>query len=188
MASPRLARLCVKQPDPQIKYHYSDPIAFNEEKVELFHLNFHIPTLLKEAKKLPRKKVKEYKKTIQTFLMTASSFLVLPLRSMANTGVSPNVPATSTLPNHAEGIPPEILELLLKLLVISVGTAMIFGIILLVAAGVQRMLGNKKGATEWTTDIIRGLIQVMIASPVVFLVYYIISLLFRGSGWFVTPF
>ncbi|MBT2730486.1 hypothetical protein J7E63_27040 [Bacillus sp. ISL-75] len=136
-------------------------------------------------KKLPKKKIKEYKRIVQTFLATASSFMVLPLKSMANTFPSTGA---STLPTKAEGIPPELLELLLKLLVISVGSAVVFAAILLVAAGVKRMLGNRKESNEWTVDIIKGLVQVMVAVPVVFLIYYVVSLLFSGSGWFISPF
>lgn len=185
MVSPKVVRLFAKQPDPLIKYHYSSPILFQEEEVDLFHLNFHIPTLLKEAKRLPKKTIKDYKRNIQLFLATTTSFLALPLKSMANTLPSTSV---STLPKGAEGIPPEILELLFKLLVISVGSAVIFAAILLVAAGVKRMLGNKKESNEWTVDIIKGLVQVMVAVPVVFLIYYVVNLLFSGSGWFVSPF
>jgi uncharacterized membrane protein len=160
-------------------------ITFEDDVIRIEDLNFQLRTILKEVKKLPKKTVKKYKRTIQTFMTTVTGFLALPLTSMAKT--LPNMPA-STLPVKAEGIPPEILELLLKLLVISVGSAVIFGAILLVAAGVKRMLGNKKESNEWTVDIIKGLVQVMVAVPVVFLIYYIVSLLFSGSGWFISPF
>jgi hypothetical protein len=178
-------RLCVKNPDPLTNYCYSSPISIDDGTVGINSINFHIPTLLEEVKNLPRKKIKEYKRIIQTFLTTATSFMALPLKSMANT-----LPSTtaSTLPTHAEGIPPELLDLLLKLLVISVGSAVIFAAILLVAAGVKRMLGNRKESSEWTVDILKGLVQVMVAVPVVFMIYYVVSLLFKGSGWFISPF
>ncbi|MEH7374059.1 hypothetical protein [Neobacillus drentensis] len=185
MEQQKLVRFYVKKPDPLIKYSYSAPFVVKDEVIGNNQINFHIPTLIEEVKQLPKKKIKEYKRTIQAFLTTASSFLVLPLKSMA--APLQNMPA-STLPNHAEGIPPEILELLLKLLVISVGSAVIFAAILLVAAGVKRMLGNRKESSEWTVDILKGLVQVMVAVPVVFLIYYVVSLLFKGSGWFISPF
>jgi hypothetical protein len=168
-----------------INYSYSSPIIIEDEMTGFNQINFHIPTLVEEVKKLPKKKIKEYKRIVQTFLTTASSFMALPLKSMANT--LPSTGAT-TLPTHAEGIPPELLELLLKLLVISVGSAVVFAAILLVAAGVNRMLGKRKESSEWTIDIIKGLVQVMVSAPVVFLIYYVVSLLFSGSGWFISPF
>jgi Na+-driven multidrug efflux pump len=111
--------------------------------------------------------------------------MILPLRSMA----ARSVPVTATnLPQTAEGLPPELLALLLKLLVISVGAAIILSMILLVGAGVMKMFRKKKEANEWTVDIIKGLIQILVAVPVVFLIYYVANNLFSGSGWFVSPF
>jgi hypothetical protein len=94
---------------------------------------------------------------------------------------------TTTLPNTATGMPPELLELLLTLLKISVGVAVILAAILLVANGVGKMF-RINGMTQWAKDIVRGLIQVIVAVPIVFLIYYVANLLFGHSGWFVSPF
>jgi hypothetical protein len=157
----------------------------NRESIPFNNVNFHIPTLIEEVKQLSKSEKKEYKKVLKAFLMTVSSFMILPLRSMA----APSVPVTATnLPQTAEGLPPELLALLLKLLVISVGAAIILSMILLVGAGVMKMFRKKKEANEWTVDIIKGLIQILVAVPVVFLIYYVANNLFSGSGWFVSPF
>jgi Na+-driven multidrug efflux pump len=157
----------------------------NGESIPFNNVNFHIPTLIEEVKQLPKSEKKEYKRVLKTFLMTASSFMILPLRSMA----ASSVPTTATnLPKSAEGLPPELLALLLKLLVISVGASVILAAILLVGAGVMKMFRKKKEANEWTVDIIKGLIQILVAVPVVFLIYYVATNLFSGSGWFVSPF
>jgi hypothetical protein len=95
---------------------------------------------------------------------------------------------TTNLPESAVGMPPELLQLLLQILKISVGTAVLLSMILLVGAGVMRMFRKKKEATEWTTDIVKGLIQILIAVPIVFLIYFVVNLLFSNSGWFVSPF
>src|SRR5205085_4496929 len=126
-------------------------------------INFHIPTLIEEVISLPKSKIKQYKKTIQTFLVTASSFMILPLKSMAASSVPVG---TTNLPQSAVGMPPELLQLLLQILKISVGTAVLLSMILLVGAGVMRMFRKKKEATEWTTDIVKGLIQILIAVPI----------------------
>ena len=114
--------------------------------------------------------------------------MVLPLRSMAASSVPTQQIGTTNLPTSVDGMPPELLKLLLDLLKISVGTAVILSAILLVGAGVMRMLRKKKEATEWTTDIVKGLIQILVAVPIVFLIYFVVNLLFSNNGWFVSPF
>jgi hypothetical protein len=179
----------VKNPNTLVNYHYSEPIVIEKETVRFNNVNFHIPTLIKEVKSFPKSRIKQYKKTIQTFLVTASSFLIQsPLKSMANTTAHTQQLGTTTLPDRATGIPPELFELLIKLLVIAVGSAVIFAAILLVGAGVMKMLRKRKEANEWTTDILKGLIQILVAVPVVFLLYYVANQLFSTSGWFVSPF
>jgi hypothetical protein len=179
-----LVNLCVRKPDSLISYHFTNPIVIEQESMSINNANFHIPTLVKEVKRTPKSKLRQYKKTIQTFLITTSSFTMLPLRSMANTVIPTG---TTTLPQSATGMPPELLELLLTLLKISVGAAVVLAAILLVANAIGRMF-RINGMTQWAKDIVKGLVQVMIAVPVVFLIYYVANLLFSGSGWFVSPF
>jgi hypothetical protein len=172
----------VKNPNSLVKYHFSSPFTIETTRKPI--VNFHIPTLIKEVKQLPKKKRKEFITITKSFLATATTFLMLPLRSMAQSSIPVG---TTTLPNTATGMPPELLELLLTLLKISVGAAVILAAILLVANGVGKMF-KINGMTQWAKDIIRGLIQVLIAVPVVFLIYYLANLLFSGNGWFVSPF
>lgn len=179
-----LVNFCVKNPDTLVNYQLSNPILIEKDSV-----NFHIPTLIKEVKQLPKSKLHQYKKITQTFIATMTNFIMVsPLRSMANTSIPTGQMGTTNLPQSAIGMPPELLELLLKLLVIAVGTAVILAAILLVGAGVMKMLRKKKEANEWTIDIIKGLIQILVAVPVVFLIYYVSNLLFSGSIWHVSPF
>jgi uncharacterized membrane protein YozB (DUF420 family) len=178
----------VKKQNPSVKYIPFSPITVGDDTVTLNNVNFHIPTLLKEVKRLPKNKVKEYKTILKTFLVTASSFLILPLRSMAETSIPVGQMGTTTLPQTATGMPPELLELLLMLLKISVGAALLLSAICLVFAGVLRMFRKKKEANEWTVDIIKSICQILVAVPVVFLIYYVANLLFGHSGWFVSPF
>jgi hypothetical protein len=112
---------------------------------------------------------------------------MFPLSSMANTTVPTQQMGTTTLPQTATGMPPELLELLLTLLKISVGAAVILAAILLVANAVGRMF-RINGMTQWAKDIVRGLVQVLIAVPLVFLIYYVANLFFSGNGWWVSPF
>jgi hypothetical protein len=172
----------VKKPDHLINYHFSNP--FIVENVKINNINFHIPTLIKEVQQSSKKKVKEFQKTVKTFLMTASSFLMFPLSSMANT--LPTNTSTN-LPKTAEGIPPELMALMITLLTIAVGGAVFIAAIMLAVTGIGKMF-RVKGITQWTTDILKGLIQSLVAVPVVFIVYYLANLLFKGNGWHVIPF
>jgi ABC-type Fe3+ transport system permease subunit len=186
-----LANLCVRNPDPLVKYQPFNPIEIDKQTVSfqgVNNVNFHIQTLIEEVKKTPRKELKEYRKTIRAFLATLSvSFLISPLRSMA-TGLPTTAQTGTNLPNSAEGLPPELFDILIKLLVIAVASAVILAIILLVVAGVMKMFRKKKEANEWTVDIVKGVIQVITAPTVIFLIYFIAHLLFGSSGWFVSPF
>jgi hypothetical protein len=173
-----LVNLCVKNPNSLVNYCFTNTIVIEQENV-----NFHIPTL-EEVRQLPKKKRREYQRIAKSFLATATTFLILPLRSMAQSSVPVG---TTTLPQSATGMPPELLELLLTLLKISVGAAVILAAILLVFNAVGKMF-RLNGMTQWAKDIIRGLVQVLIAVPVVFLIYYVANLLFSGNGWFVSPF
>jgi hypothetical protein len=179
-----LVNLCVRKPDSLISYHFTNPIVIEQESMSINNVNFHMPTMLKEVKQSTKSKLRQYKKAIQTFLITTASFMMLPLRSMANTVIPTG---TTTLPQSATGMPPELLELLLTLLKISVGAAVILAAILLVANAIGRMF-RINGMTQWAKDIVKGLIQVMVAVPIVFLIYYVANLLFSQSGWFVSPF
>lgn len=183
-----LVNLCVKKQNPSVNYRFTNPIVIEQESVRLNNVNFHIPTLLEEVKELPKNKIKEYKIILKTFLVTTSSFLILPLRSMAETSIPVGQMGTTTLPQTSAGMPPELLELLLMLLKISVGAAVILSAICLVFAGILRMFRKRKEANEWTVDILKSIIQILVAVPVVFLIYYVANLLFSGNGWFVSPF
>lgn len=176
--------LSVREQDTLVNYNYFNPILIGDENITTNSVNFHIPTLIREVNSTPKNKLKEYKKQIRIFLATSSSFMMLPLKSMATT----SLPATTKLPTEAQGIPPELLELLLKLLVITVGSSVILAAILLVTAGVMRMLRKRKEATEWSIDIIKGLVQILVAVPIVFIIYYLANMILGDSGWFISPF
>ena len=183
----KLVNLCLKNHDPLTNYRLFKSFNIDNETVRINNVNFHIPTLLKEVRQLPKTKVKQYKKTIRTFLVTIGSFAIFPLRSIASELPHSIQTGTTTLPQSATGMPPELLELLLMILKISVGAAVILAAILLVANAIGRMF-RINGMTQWAKDIIRALVQVLVAVPLVFLIYYVANLLFSTSGWFVSPF
>lgn len=186
--------LCTRKQDPSVNYNLFNQININEENVKVDTVNFHIPTLVKEVKGLKKSERRKLKTVAQTFITTSTSFLLLSSKSMANTVQSVNLnqvqPTTGThLPTSGIGMPPELLELMLTILVIIVGAAIILSIIFLVLAGTMRFIPKrKKEASEWTVDIVKGLVQVLMAPAIVFLIYYLASKLFANSGWFISPF
>jgi hypothetical protein len=177
--------LSAKKQDHLVKYHSFQHIKLSDSPIGISNVNFHIPTLIEEVKLLPKKERKSIKKEILTFQVTLASFMMFPLTSMAN-NTNQTVPVT-TLPNSAEGIPPEIMELLIGLLKVSVAVGVVLAAILLVGAGIGKMF-RMKDVNDWITDIIKGLVTVLCATPLIFIIYYLATKLFAGSGWFVTPF
>lgn len=62
-------------------------------------------------------------------------------------------------------------------------------IILLQTAGVYRMFPKrKKEAVEWTDDIVKGLVQLILAPIIVMTITITAYLLFGNSEWFIKPF
>jgi Fe2+ transport system protein B len=174
-----------KEQDHLVKYNLFQPITQSDSSIGISNVNFHIPTIIEEVKLLPKKERKSIKQQILTLQTTLASFMMYPLTSMANS-TNQTVPVT-TLPNSAEGIPPEIMELLIGLLKVSVAVGVVLAAILLVGAGIGKMF-RMKDVNDWITDIIKGLVTVLCATPLIFIIYYLATKLFSGSGWFVTPF
>ena len=186
--------LYAKKQDCLTKYIPFQPITVSDSSVGTSNVNFHLPTLIEEVKQLPKKELKSYKKQIIAFQSAVASFMILklPLMAKATTVTAPSTSApVTTLPNSADGIPVEIMELLIGLLKVSVATGIILAAILLVGAGITLMLPKAfrmKDVNDWITDIIKGLVVILTATPLIFLIYYAATKLFSGSGWFVTPF
>ena len=177
--------LCVRDPKEYLNYIQFKPMNVNP------HVNFQMESLLEEVKELPKARRKEYKKIAASFLITLSSIMPLGSRSMASTlqqsSSSPVLPAT-TLPTAQVGMPPELTQFLSGSLVMMVAIAVVLCIGMLIAAGVLRALRKRREASEWTVDIIKGLTQIILAAPLVFLIYFVATMLFNGTGWFISPF
>ena len=177
--------LCVKEPQ-----------EFNNYKLTTFYVsddagNFQTQ-IEEEVKHLSKKERKKYQKIAMSFVVTMGSFMAFASKSMAATSPLPpfgQATPVTTLPSGvATGIPPELMEILTGALVLMVGVSVVLCIGMLMAAGVLRALRKKKEATDWTVDIIKGLTQVIVSAPVVYLIYYVSVKMFAGSGWFITPF
>jgi hypothetical protein len=165
--------LCVKEPKTYLNY--------NLQSFKINELNFQ--TMVKEVKLLKPKQKKKYQKIAKSLIAGTLSFISLSSKSMA-------APSTSSAinPMAIGGIPQEILEPLITLLATALGLSVALAMVLMISAGILRMLRQKEKAISWTTDIIKGLIQVLIAIPVVFLLYFIVTSLLGDFTIFTKPF
>lgn len=167
--------LCVREPKTYINYYTS---SFTVENA----VNFPI-MIVEEVKNLSKPERRQLKLITKSFLMTAGSFLTLTSRSMANT-----LQPVPTGQIALGGIPKELFQPLIEILGTALGVSLALAVLLFIAAGILRMLRKKKEATEWTTDIIKGFIQILIAIPLIFLLYYAATLILGNFTSFLNPF
>lgn len=173
---PIMVNFCVKKPKSFLNYHFS---SFEVNKLE----NFPMEIYVEEVKALSHQERKSSRKIIRQFIMTTNSFLALSSKSMAQTLNQSPLPAQSTT-----GLPPDLMQAIMELLQFSLKAVVILAIILLFSAAVLRMFGKTEKAIEWSKDILKGLIQALIAMPLVFLIYYVVTLLLGDLSFFKTPF
>lgn len=127
------------------------------------------------------KKLKKLHKGFTSILVTA--MMASPITALAQTttqinSIHPNaVPVTG---NEQEITPALVMQwgASISLIVVAIGIAIAAS--LLAIAGVYMMLTKRKEASEWTMDIIKGLVQVLIAIPLVYTLYYLAQIVFRN--------
>lgn len=171
---PITVNFCVTKPKDYLNYHLS---SFKVNPV-----NFPIEINMKEVMNLSKKERKSASKIVKSFVGTAISFLSLSSRSMAQGLNQPTQQVMNT------GIPIDLIEPIMELIRMALGGSILLAVLLLIAAGTLRMFRRKKEASEWTTDIIKGFLQILIATPVIFLMYYIVTLLLGDFSMFLNPF
>ncbi|MGM7720520.1 hypothetical protein [Metabacillus sp. Hm71] len=168
--------LSVKELDQEVNYinPYKE-INLNES---FENQTFLIESIEREVKKLPSKK-KKVLYTIAKATLTASiSSLML---------VSPVFAATPTTAIMTT----DIMKIGMYLIGICAAVSTILAIILSQLAGAYRMLRKSKEATEWTTDILKGYVQTLLAPVLIITIAFLAYLLFgtsEFSQWFVKPF
>lgn len=167
--------LCVKEPKSFLNYHLS---SFKVDSI----VNFP-NQILEEVRNLSKKEKREYSKIAKSFLMTSMSFLTLSSKSMANTLNAPQTQQTIV-----SGIPTDFISPIMELIGMAIGASLALSVILLIAAGIMRQFRKKKESIEWSNDIIRGFLQILVATPVIFLLYYLTTLLLGNFTEFLKPF
>lgn len=165
----------VRKPKDYLNYHLS---SFKVSDT----VNFPIKIIVEEVKNLTNKQKRRYSKIVKAFTGTTISFLTLSSRSMANTQ------STATQQIATTGLPPDLIEPIMELIKLAIGGSVLLSIFLLILAGTMRQFRKKKDATEWSTDIIKGFIQVLLATPIIFLMYYVVTKLLGNFTMFLKPF
>ncbi|MGD7047061.1 hypothetical protein FZC83_02265 [Rossellomorea marisflavi] len=154
--------LSVREPKDYLNYN---PTSFSVNTI-----NFPLKIWEEAVKNLSPKERKTNLKIVKSFIATSISFISLSSRSMAQSST------TETFdPMSIGGIPPELLEPLLQLLAGCLGGAVVLAMILLITSGAMRMLRQKEKAIAWNTDIIKGLVQILVAVPTVGLIYTVVT-------------
>lgn len=125
------------------------------------------------------RKLKYLKKLHKGYMSMLVTLMMVSPASVFAEGNSSYQNLISTSNNNEEITPNLVMEwgFSLALTTVAVGVALAGS--LLALAGVYRMLRKKREAEEWTTDIIKGLVQVLIAIPVVYSLFYLAQMVFK---------
>lgn len=162
--------ISARELDPNVKY-----VPFRNEAVPFFPK----PNPVKEVIVEPIKWKTEFLWKLAGFVLTSA----VATMAFGDPTLAAGTMEAETLKTSQELN--VMFDMFAKLLVaVGVGSSGV----LLSAAGLYRMIRKDKESRDWTTDIIKGLVQVLLAGPTVMLLVYIATLLFGGSSWFVTPF
>lgn len=153
----------------QIEFYVHSRIE--KDKVTFFLQNFE-----KEVINLPKTKQKKWKKTLFVAYQTCLSLIIF---------VKPAAATSHTLDTKL--IPTDLLDIILQLEIIAVVLGVALANITFVGAGIYRILRKEKISREWSVDIIKGLVQILIAPVFITTIIYIISFLFETSEWFINP-
>ena len=101
------------------------------------------------------------------------------------TSTNPALAATTTLD---PSVMKEFVNLIKFVVMCSIVATSGLAMLLIMGAGAYRMLRKQKEATAWTTDIIKGYVQCLIAVPLIGLLLYTAIHLFKNADWFFSPF
>ncbi len=155
-------------PRQPIKWTFGET---NEDKV-LFLSGILTKEVNQGTEKQQLRNVKKMKKLYRNFLLI-----------LGGVGIPSHVSASPLNKTINEPITPELISefgMTVALITVSIGVAL--SMTLLSVAGMYRMFRKQKEATAWTNDIIRGLVQILIAIPTVYILYYMAQLLFKNLG------
>ncbi|AYJ74197.1 hypothetical protein BSP15_180 [Bacillus phage BSP15] len=160
---------------------YKSPVQqFNlKEKVEddvLFIANTLQKEVIEGTTGQQRKKIKKLKKLLKGFVVVMGAGIQATPKAFA---AAPLTGATTSAAAN-QITPAMVMSWGLNLALISVSVGVALSMTLLTLAGIYRMMRKRKEAQEWTTDVIKGLVQVLVAVPVVYLLFYLAQTVFKS--------
>lgn len=160
--------------DPAVNYNSPVQTFVLQETAEEQSL-FIIETLKEEVTKgtlqQQLKKTKKLKKILKGFMTTVGvGMQIAPRAFAAGTTAAASNPITPAL----------VMKWGLTLALVSVSVGVALAMIMLTVAGMYRMFRKRDLATEWSTDVIKGLVQVLIAVPTVYLLFYLAQIVFKN--------
>ncbi len=130
-----------------------------------------IQELEKEVKNLPKK---EKRKTFKVVSQTLSVF-------MSALAIATPTFATNSI------VSPDLITLFLQAIGACIALAVLVGTFLLILTGIWQMFSAEK-ASEMRQNIIKGLIQSLVAPLVVMVIVYLGHLLFSNNSYYIDPY
>lgn len=156
--------ISAKNMDPEVKYTLFD------NKV-----NFLTDSLRKEVMDSGRqtKKIRQLKKLLKVSISALATMISIAPKTFAMSPMGTMTTSTS------EAITPTVvMKWGMTIALVSVSAGIALGAVMLSVAGIYKMFRKRKEANEWTQDIIKGLVQVLISVPTVFVLYFLAQFLF----------
>ncbi|AMQ66504.1 hypothetical protein BH753_gp022 [Bacillus phage Shbh1] len=160
-----------------------DTLKMSMEEQVVFIANILQEEVIHGSKDKQQVKLKKLRKLQKKFVSilrfgAVSTVAFTPLQALAQ---------TSSLPHSITGggvgteiTPTVVMQWGLTVALITVAIGVALSGALLATAGIYRMLRKREIAVEWTTDIIKGLIQVLIAVPTVYALFYLSQIVFQN--------
>lgn len=198
-----LLKVSAKKLDPKVNYCNPTQTISLEERPD-----FMLPILKEEVQKTGEKKWRKLIKMVSKEpemsteklqkifkicrITAATSALLLALAH--SPFLVPAMAATEVLIPGSTGsnviMPKDIITIGLWIIGICAATSSVLAIILTQFAGGYRMLRkeNKKAATEWTQEIMKGYTQIVLAPVIILAIAFIAYLFFGNFKWFAKPF
>ena len=169
--------LSAKKLNPSVNYHNANKSYQINEVKEMKLTETFIQDIQKEVKAVNKKNRK-----VAIKILKATYIAGMITLSIAN----PTLAATTTTLDPS--VMKEFLDVMKFVVICSIVVSSALAMLLMMAAGAYRMLRKQKEATAWTTDIIKGYVQCLVAVPLISLLLYTAIKLFKNAEWFFMPF
>jgi len=142
----------------------------SEEDTMLFMVNSLKEEVLAGTDVQQIRKAKKLKKLVRGLTIVLAASIQMAPRAFA-----------ATVETTGGGITPDqILEWGRSLAAISVSAGIAMSMVMLGVAGILRMMNKRDMATNLTTDIIKGLVQVLVSVPTVLILFYLAQYMFKN--------